>query len=404
MKRPSSPPRRGRALALLGLVLALAAPRIARADDAGAPFEPVEEKNPYEIEAYVETHYQWNFNRPSNRITHLRGFDNRHNTFTLTNLALGGSFDARGAFGRVMLQVGHTPSTYYLKEPSFPGASGTNATSAEVFKYVQEAYAGYRFAKVDGLSVAAGIFLSPVGLETLAIHSSDQWSRSNLFFALPIYHTGVKLSYALSDMIVATLAAYNGWNSVVDDNDGKSIAFDVQLMPLDAIAIAFVYFTGIERPTGAPEGQHWRHLFDLQMLAEAHRRLHFGLHFDGGVEPTRFGSSGWVASALYARVTILEEVLRFALRGDVFREYVARDGADTATPIFWPTKRLGSLTSTLDYRPHRNVSLRLEHRFDSAASDVFYRRQVMGDGSPGSPYVANARRQNTITLGATAWY
>src|SRR5690606_423241 len=77
-------------------------------EEEGAP--------PFEVEAYVEANYQWNFGNPSNGITHLRGFDNRHNTFTLANVALGGSWDASGAFGHVMLQVGHTPSTYYLSE------------------------------------------------------------------------------------------------------------------------------------------------------------------------------------------------------------------------------------------------------------------------------------------------
>ena len=45
---------------------------------------------------YAETFYQWNFNDPSSGITNFRGFDNRHNSFGLTNVVL----DAAGTAGR----------------------------------------------------------------------------------------------------------------------------------------------------------------------------------------------------------------------------------------------------------------------------------------------------------------
>ena len=73
---------------------------------------------------YVEAGYQWNFNQPSNGVTAYRGFDTRHNTFTLSNVVL----DASGSLGpvsaRLALQVGHTPETYYLAEPSAVAQAG----------------------------------------------------------------------------------------------------------------------------------------------------------------------------------------------------------------------------------------------------------------------------------------
>ena len=60
-----------------------------------APFPAAAEK----LGAYVETLYQWNFNRPSNRITNYRGFDNRHDTFTLANVALDAQWDVHDIFG-----------------------------------------------------------------------------------------------------------------------------------------------------------------------------------------------------------------------------------------------------------------------------------------------------------------
>jgi hypothetical protein len=388
---------------LSSLVFALAAFALtdAHAQEGGIDLE---DAPPYGIQAYVETNYQWNFGKPSNRITHFRGFDNRHNTFTLSNVALGGWWDKKNAVGSVMLQVGNTPSTYYLAEPSFGGTGATNATSSELFKYVQEAIVGYRFDVGGGLLLSAGIFLSPIGPESIPVHVNDHWSRSNLFFGLPFYHTGVKLAYSVSDVITASLGVYNGWNSVVDDNAGKSILAQIEIAPFDELQLSILYMTGIERPSGAPEGQPWRHLFDVYATYEVHSRVTLRAHVDGGFEPNAFGTSGWVAFALYGRVTLLDS-LRFAMRGDLFREYTAVDAMGVrAAPISFPVGRVGSLTSTLDYRPHPNVSLRLEHRFDGASDDLFFKGTVAGDGSPADPYVPNARFQNTITVGATAWY
>ncbi|MBS1124995.1 MAG: outer membrane protein, partial [Deltaproteobacteria bacterium] len=91
------------------------------------------------VGGYLEVNYQAHFQNPSNRITNLRGFDNRSRTFTLQNVAV----DVKGEQGpvaaHVVLQVGHTPSTYYLAEPASPGTGGANASSSELWKYVQAA-------------------------------------------------------------------------------------------------------------------------------------------------------------------------------------------------------------------------------------------------------------------------
>ena len=60
---------------------------------------------------YVEVYYAYNFNRPSNGITNYRGFDNRHNTFSLSNAALGAEMESGPVGGKVILQIGSTPSS-----------------------------------------------------------------------------------------------------------------------------------------------------------------------------------------------------------------------------------------------------------------------------------------------------
>lgn len=376
-----------------------ARPAPAASSTATAAAAPVH--NPFVLGGYAEAFYQWNFNDPSNGITNFRGFDNRHDTFTLSNLTLDAAWDHVGLVGRVTLQVGHTPSTYYLSEPSAPGASGASATDPELWKYVQQAYAGYRFSLGRGLTVTAGLFLSPIGPESMGVRDNWSWSRSNLFFGLPFYHTGVRASYALSEEWSLTLAAYNGWNSVVDNNDEKSVSAQVTFTRARVVASA-LYFGGVERPRGAPEGRAWRHLFDAHVTWHAAPWLSLLAHANGGFELNEFGVSTWAAGALSARVRIVEQLF-FAVRGDLFYERVAESGTGRAAPIFWPTPWVSSGTATLDYRPHARASFRLEYRHDHAGADIFFGGAVVGNGAA-TPFVMNRASQDTVTIGATTWF
>src|SRR5687768_15129769 len=172
---------------------------------------------------YVEAFYAYNFNRPSNGITNYRGFDNRHNTFSLSNAALGAFWEAGPVGGKIMLQIGSTPSSYYSAEPNLSGSGGANASNAELWKYIQEAYVTYKAPVFRGLLLQAGIVASPIGMKQFAVKDHWTWSRSNLFFGFPYYHTGVRATYEWSSELTSTFSVFNGWNNVVDNNEEKSV-------------------------------------------------------------------------------------------------------------------------------------------------------------------------------------
>jgi hypothetical protein len=395
------------ALAALAIVVSS---RAARAEPEGepptAPEEPVPEKPALEEPkaehaapklvpiGYVEASYSYNFNRPSNGITNYRGFDNRHNTFTLANVALGAQFESDPVEARLVLQMGHTPSSYYAAEPARAGAAGANASDAALWKYLQEAWVAYKAPVGRGLRLQLGLTLSPVGIETMAIRDSWNWSRSNLFYGLPFYHTGLKATYSLTDSLSISTGVYNGWNSVVDNNEEKSVTGSIAYKA-DGVAAQLLYFGGIERPTGSREGPYWRHLFDAYAQWDVTDRVSVMGQADAGFEPNRFGTSHWYAGAIYGRLRIVSW-LYFAARGDRFWE----DSAG-ATPLFWPVRWVSSGTATVDVRPHDHVSVRLEYRHDQADGDIYFKRDVATDAS--GAFVPNANAQDTTTLGVTGW-
>lgn len=353
------------------------------------------------VGGYLEAYYQGHFQNPSNGLTSFRGFDNRSRTFTLSNVAL----DVKGEQGpisaRIVFQIGHTPSTYYLAEPASPGSGSVNASSGELWKYLQAATVS---ARLPGESVLeAGLFPSPIGPEVIPIKDNINWSRSNLFFGLPFFHTGVTLARPLGGGWTGKLHLYNGWNSVVDNNRYPSVAASAAYASANGRTTAqLLYFGGIERATGAPEGKPWRHLFDAVVQHTVSDELTLAAHADAGVEPNDIGTSSWIAGAVYVKHA-LGARLYAAARGDYFYEKVAEDGSATASPIFWPTRWMASGTATLAYHPVDNVSVRLEYRHDHADSEVFFGGEVAVD-PVSSAFVPDRRTQDTATLGVTAWF
>ncbi|HWC66015.1 MAG TPA: outer membrane beta-barrel protein, partial [Thermoanaerobaculia bacterium] len=346
---------------------------------------------------YVEAFYSYNFNTPSNRITNYRGFDNRESTFTLSNLDLNALWEKGAVSGKLSLQVGHTPNTYYLGEPALPGTSATSSSDGTDWKYVQEAWVGY---KAGSVLFKGGLFLSPIGVEGIAVKDNWNWSRSNLFFGLPFYHTGVSATSDLSKQWTMTLMICNGWNSVVDNNKDKSVDLEATFKPSGTVTVHGLYFGGVERPTDAPEGSPWRNLFDLYATWDATPTLSFILSGDAGWENNDFGTSSWQAAAGYVRVKVSGKV-SIAARADVFREHVPSNTLGSASAIFWPADRVASQTLTLDYHPRDQISVRLEGRHDGATGDMYFKDRGSGDGSAANPSVPNAKSQTTVTLGVT---
>lgn len=370
------------------LAILAAAPGPAAAEGTPAPATVT-------VGGYVETYYQLHLQDPSNRITNLRGFDHRSRTFTLSSVALDVTATRDRVTARVVLQVGPTPSTYYLAEPAHPGSGSVAASGTDTWKHLQSAVV--TIAAPRQVTVEAGLFTSPIGPESLAVKDNWSWSRSNLFFGLPAYHTGVHARRPLGGGWTGKLHAYAGWNAAVDNNDLPSVGVSAAYGD-DATTAQLLYLGGVERAEGAAEGTPWRHLVDAYVQRALTDDVTVLAHADGGVERGDLGTSWWLAGALAGKLA-LSPCLYAAARADAFRERVP----GTAGAIFWPTSWLASGTLTVGYQPADGVSVRLEYRHDHAASAAFFGGEVAGDGVT-DPYVPTRRAQDTVTLGLVAWF
>lgn len=378
-------------------------PRLATATDSPRVRLELSQDASLRVGGYLETYYSWNFNRPSNGISEFRAFDNRHNAISLQAAALDVGFKSRYLEARFVGQTGTGPATYYgASEPSLAGSALTPASAPNAWQHVQQAWLAWSPVP-ERLVVDAGIFLSPIGPENMATYQNFHWSHSIMFFALPFYHAGARVRWSPSSAHALRVALYNGWNNVGDNNAEKTFAADYTYSPRPGFTLGAASFTGVERPTAAPEGRAWRQLFDVYSVWAAHPRLTLLGELDGGFEPNRFGISAWAAGNLSSRVRILDW-LYFAGRGTLFAEHRASDGASIAAPIAIPAGRITSGTLTVETIPVTGLSFKLETRYDNANRNAYFTGRVAGTGSGTSPFVVNARDQLTVTLGASAWF
>jgi hypothetical protein len=363
------------------VVTVVALPAVARADEPKVT-----------LGGYVETYYTVHAQDPSNRVVSLRGFDIASRSFRLSNVVLDAKGEAGPITAHLALQIGDTPTTYYASEPQWKYIQVANVTAKAPRDFVIE----------------AGLFPSPIGPEVIPIKDNWNWSRSNLFYGLPFYHLGAAVSHVLGDTPwTAKIHVYNGWNQLDDTNSYPSVAASAAYAR-DATTVQLLYFGGVERAAGAPEGQPWRHLADALIQTPLTGEVTVMAQLDVGLERNDIGDSAWVAVAGYAKVQ-LSAGLFAAVRGDYFREQVARMAAlpgmppITATPIFWPVQWVGEGTATLAYQPMDHVSLRLEYRHDQAASSAYFGGVVATDPAT-LIAIPNREMQDTFTLGATAWF
>jgi hypothetical protein len=385
--RPTPRPTPALLLAAAGL---LAAP--ARADEAALPT----------IGGVVEVYSQAHLGGAP--VTAARGFDSRPGTFTLSMAALdlrwGEGLAARpaagapAAIGRLTLQAGATPAAYTSAEPALPGAGGAPPTDTTLWRGIQQAYGGVQTGRA---SLSAGLYLSPIGPEAILVKDNWAWSRSNLFYGLPFYHTGARASLALSPKWEGVLWLTNGWNSVVDNNDTPSVSAQA-VRSAEGSSLSVLYFGGVERSEGGPEGQPWRHLLDAHLTQQLSPRLTLLIHGDVGGEQGELGWSTWAATALAARVEAHAKLV-VAGRADLFTEQPAARGGRSAAPIFWSAPWVSSGTLTIDHRPIPSLSVRLEGRHDRAGGPMFFDDQTSA-AAPGAPA---SDHQSTLTLGLTAW-
>jgi hypothetical protein len=308
----------------------------------------------------IDVYYGANFSSPASRMNKLRNFDIPANQVNLSLAEISLQKKAEPIGFRLVAGFGTASDVVHGIAPY-----GTSEYSA--LTNIQQAYLTAVVPVGNGLTVDAGEFVTHIGNET--IESSDNWnySRSLLFaWAIPYFHTGLRVSYPIASTLSVTAHVVNGWNSVLDNNSEKSAGLTVNWMPTSSTGIIFNVIDGFEQPTGLGAGK--KTVFDLVLSQRVVQAVGLVLNADFGRERLVSGLQTWMGIALYGRY-VLDSKSTVGIRGEIFR-----DPEGYATGLGIPNLEVREVTGTYEYRFADVLVLRGEGRYDIANVPLFDRR------------------------------
>jgi hypothetical protein len=352
----------------------------AAADPSSDPFKHVK------FGVTLEGYYQYNWNRPPDRVPLLRAYDTRSNVFSIQQAAVivesAPNVDEDRRFGaRVDLQFGQATETVQ--------GSPANEPRPDVYRNVWQAYGSYVFPVGKGLQTDFGKFASMLGFETNYAKDNQAFSRAYLFNFLPFYHSGLRATWTANDKVSLLYMLTNGIQQTEDFNDFKSNHVAAIVKPTSAVTWTVNYYFGQEQPDGAAPGgpDGFFRVFDTYVAYSPTSALSLGLdvnHVTNEVDQSdpSLSLDGVGAYARYQLITPVAVALRY--------EHLDDEG------LFGGIEQvLQEATATLEYRFTDGFLIRTEFRRDWSNESFF-------TGPLGATDLRD--HQNTLLVGGVWWF
>lgn len=335
--------------------------------------------------ATLETYYQFNFNEPPDRVSLLRAYDTRANTFAIQQatalMELAPDVEAGRRFGlRADLMFGQATETVQ--------GGIANEPRPDVYRHIWQAYGSYVFPVGRGLRTDVGKFASNLGFETNYAKDNAHFSRAYLFNFLPFYHTGLRASLPVSDQVTVYYMLTNGIQQTEEFNDFKSNQFVAVVTPIPSVSWTVNYYFGQEQQDGGEPGgpDGFFRVFDTYVSWTATPQLSFGLDANYVTnelesEDESLSLQGVGASARYA----LSEPAAVALRYERLDDEGLFGGIEQVAQ---------ELTLTGEWKFAEGFLVRGEFRRDWSNENFFTGRGGSNDLREG---------QNTALIGLVWW-
>jgi predicted heme/steroid binding protein len=281
----------------------IAAPAAAPAAEAAAAAPaPAPAPVAFGWEALVDSYYMYNFTGdPKTQPPVYRQFDTTSNNFALNYAKLGVHADTDLVTFRLDIGGGHTATI-------INGGDGF---------LVQQAYAEVRPHPL--VSIDAGKFVTSASAEVIESNKNWLYSRSLLFYGVPLLHTGLRVNVAALGTIAApelvlSFQIVNGWNNDPDNNSDKTFGFNATYTPANqGLTAAVTTYIGKEGETPAGSqvpSTDTRMLFDGVFLKDIGN-----LSVGANIDYLKEGSAHWFGIAAMGRF-ILNDAFYVAARAE----------------------------------------------------------------------------------------
>jgi hypothetical protein len=290
-------------------------------------------------------------------------FDTGHDSFQLDQAGLTLAYQPSQGFGALVDMIAGDDAKI------INAAESASSSSNNMFDLLQS------FVQYvnGGLTIQVGKFTTLAGAEVIAPTGNLNFSRSLLFFAEPMTHTGLRATYEVNHALSLIVGVNNGWNYTNVNAGSKTGEFGLALTPDKSLSITAQAYIGND-----PVDLAKRTFFDTVWTYNATSALSFVVSYDWGRQDASSVTRGgeWDGVAGYVNYW-LNKRWRVALRGE---ELDDRNGfiLGTGTP-----QKVKEGTLTVGYDPVPSFELRIEGRYDTSNRPTFtYTRVSAATGKP----------------------
>ncbi|MCK6473470.1 MAG: porin [Planctomycetes bacterium] len=391
-------------------------------------------KRMIQMGGYIDTTYQYNFNKPDDRSSAFRVFDGEDDggfDLHLAKIFFDGTAQEPGQAGfRIDLAMG----TDARKIASFDRSSTDDLTGPFVLDDpdgsvaltgdetivlganrvdrlfdVEQAYIDYIAPVGNGVHFSFGKFVTPFGYEVIEAQSNFNATRSfNFGWAIPFTHTGMRVEYEFTDTFSASAYIVNGWDTLQDNNRGKTGILHTSWSPTKWFNWVVNLAAGCE---GAENDSNVRYLANTSMTFTPWEKWTFGLEGNYGWEKdaginlrnvdlaagtSRGHENGeWYGAVGYVKWDFAERWY-LAARGEFLRDL---EGSRFGVPM-----NLHSITATAGWHLAEPLEIRFEYRHDGSSGNPFGDSEspattnAFGDFAGFAPDRAGRSTQDTFTI------
>ncbi|HEX6845328.1 MAG TPA: porin [Chitinophagaceae bacterium] len=323
------------------------------------------------ISGYTDVYYQYDFNKPPDKLrpAFLYNFK-RHNEINTNLLLLKAAYDSKKMRANLGLMAGNYAKYNLAAEPEF-------------FRYIYEANIGYKFS--DKISVDAGILPSHIGSETAIAKDNWNLSRSILAENSPYYEAGIKLIYSPNDQWTFAILGLQGWQNIKDRNSSKSFGSQIVFVPNEKLSFNSSSFIGNEKPDSAKQLRLFHNFYFTYRISSKLKTL-FILDLGAERKADKDGYNYWMGTALLLQYSFAKKFAAGA-RGEFYKD---KDGVIISNYLPARFETTG-LAFNLDYHPSKYLVIRGEMRYFYAKDKIFERN-------------SSAVQSNFSLLGSAAFY
>jgi len=295
-------------------------------------------------ELLVDSYYMYNFTgkmegNKSQTPPTGRAFDLASNSFTLN-------------YAKVGFQVDSDPVTVRA-DIGFGALAQAIGGSGGVF--VQQAYASLKLPGTP-LTIDFGRFVTTAGSEVIEANKNWLYSRSMLFFNIPLLHTGLRLNLKVNDQISLQGTVANGiFNDDPDNNAAKTFGASITIAPVSTTTIIATTYFGKEAPQGSL-ADDTRVTADLVVAHNVSDAFGLNLNFDY----IKLGEANLFGVALMGRY-VASEHFNLAARAEFLKDknIYLTDGQEYE----------GTVAAAFPFGGH--MEIRLELRGDFSDKEVY---------------------------------